>query len=255
MTSHRQTGIAGHAIPLVLLLFAAACTVRQPGSPAVVRFAVGSAFKAPSFADSASDISVFTQARTGDTVAHLISHLTVAGSLSRAGARLTRDWGPPFHSSDTLLIDPRTLQPASEKLVFNGVRREYHYDGARVTGIIQYPDSAPRSFDKTFDTPVFAFSEVDPLVRSLDYRTGLTMVVPLFSEVDADVEHDTLSVTERTRAFATDAWIVRFADPVIITRYVVDARTRAILDAVTTQRKSGLRFHYASHAYGAREGT
>ncbi|HEY7877045.1 MAG TPA: hypothetical protein VIC55_02400, partial [Gemmatimonadaceae bacterium] len=42
-----------------------------------------------------------------------------------------------------------------------------------------------------------------------------------------------------------DVWVVRFADPAITTRYLVDVKTRAILDAVTTQRKAGTRFHYA----------
>lgn len=105
--------------------------------------------------------------------------------------------------------------------------------------------SAPRSFDHTFETPVFAFNEVEPLVRSLAYRTGSAVVVPLFSEVDGDLEHDTLSVTGSTKETGVDAWVVRFADPVITTRYVIDAHTRAILDAVTTQRKSGTRFRYA----------
>jgi hypothetical protein len=84
-------------------------------------------------------------------------------------------------------------------------------------------------------------NEVEPLVRSLDYHRGLRIVVPLFSEVDQALERDTLSVEDGS---ASATWVVRFADPVITTRYVVDARARHIVDAVTTNRKSGGRFHY-----------
>lgn len=67
----------------------------------------------------------------------------------------------------------------------------------------------------------------------------MSVVVSLFSEVDGDLEHDTLSVMGRDTMAGRDVWVVRFADPVITTRYLVDAQTRAILDAVTTQRKGG----------------
>lgn len=129
-----------------------------------------------------------------------------------------------------------------EDLLFKGVRRSYRYDGARVSETVVYPDSAPKPYDHTFDQPVFAFNEVEPLVRSLDYRRGLRVVVPLFSEVDQALERDTLSVESGSPTRAT--WVIRFADPVITTRYVVDARTRHIVDAVTTNRKSGGRYHY-----------
>lgn len=203
------------------------------------------ALRAPDLIDSSADVLVYTQRPTGDTTPHLVTHVALSALHSGDGLRLTKNWASPFQSSDTLVVDSRSLRPSSEVLAFNHVRYEYHYTGAHVTGTIQRPDSAPRVFDKTFDGPVFAFNEVEPLVRSLRYRAGLSMVVPLFSEVDADVEHDTLTVIGRTAATGADAWMVRFADPVIATRYVVDAHTRAILDAVTTQKKSGLRFHYA----------
>lgn len=111
--------------------------------------------------------------------------------------------------------------------------------------------SSPQPFDKTFDVPVFAFNDVEPLVRSLDYRTVRSIVVPLFSEVDGDLEHDTLSVMGRDTMAGRDVWVVRFADPVITTRYLVEAKKRAILNAVTRQRKAGTRFHYAYPASSA----
>lgn len=235
------------AVASVMSFLAACAATHTASSPASTRGRAGSfALAVPSLAGAPARVSVFVQRAGGDTMPRLVSRLTTtAAAVSDHGVRLTKDWAPPFQSSDTLTVEAATLRPRREVLTFNKVRREYRYDGAHVSGTIDYPDSAPRSYDTTFDAPVFAFNEVDPLVRSLAYRTGFTVVVPLFSEVDAAVEHDTLSVIGRTRETGADAWVVRFADPVITTRYVVDVRSRVILDAVTTQRKSGMRFHYA----------
>lgn len=237
----------------VLSLLAACATTHTASSSGSTSRPAGSlALTVPSLAGAPGDVSVYVQRAAGDTVPRLVSRLTTtAAAVSDHRVQFTKDWAPPFQSSDTLTVEAATLRPRQEVLTFNKVRREYHYDGAHVTGSIQYPDSAPRSYDTTFDAPVFAFNEVEPLVRSLMYRTGFTVVVPLFSEVDAALEHDTLSVIGQARETGADAWVVRFADPVITTRYLVDARSRAILDAVTTQRKSGMRFHYA---YATRAG-
>lgn len=205
----------------------------------------------PAVFDSSSEVPVYLQRPTGDTAAHLVSSMRLTQYTADAGMVLTKDWAPPFQSSDTLIVDASTLHPRHEVLTFNGVRREFRYNGAHVSGTIQYPDSEPRSFAMSFEVPVYAFNEVEPLVRSLDYREGMSIVVPLFSEVDGDLEHDTLTVTGHTSETGADVWVVRFADPAITTRYLVDAKTRAILDAVTTQRKSGTRFHYAYTTGGA----
>ncbi len=239
-------GVIRLATIAVGALLAACATTQSAASPASGVLAPGSpSLTVPALDDRAAEVPVYLQQAVGDTTARLISRVRITGLAADSGTTLVKDWAPPFQSSDTLLVDARSLRPLHEVLAFNHVRREYRYDGAHVTGIIQYSDSAPRAFDKTFDVPVFAFNEVEPLVRSLDYRAARQVVVPLFSEVDGDVEHDTLSVAGRDKMAGRDMWVVRFADPVITTRYLVDVKTRAILDAVTTQRKSGTRFHYA----------
>lgn len=244
--SHKAARARRFAVTIGAALLAACATTHPAGSAVTSLLAPGApALLVPPLDDPVSVVPVFIQRATGDTAAHLVSRVRVTGTAADSGTTLTRDWTPPFQSSDTLVVDARTLRPQHEVLAFNHVRREYRYDGARVTGTIQYPDSAPQAFDKTFDVPVFAFNEVEPLVRSLDYRTVRRIVVPLFSEVDGDLEHDTLSVIGRDKMAGRDVWVVRFADPVITTQYLVDAKTRAILDAVTTQRKAGTRFHYA----------
>ena len=235
---------ARQATIATIVVIAAACATSSH-APGSMLLPGGHALSAPDLVDSSADMAVFTQRPTGDTTTRLVAHVAMAALRSGDDIRLTRNWAPPFQSSDTLIVDARSLRPVSEVLEFNHVRYAYRYAGAHVTGTIQHPDSSPRDYDQTFDVPVFAFNEVEPLVRSLEYRSGMQMVVPLFSEVDGDLERDTLTVMGRTREAGVDAWVVRFADPVITTRYLVDAHSRAILDAVTTQKRSGLRFHYA----------
>ncbi|MGH7649345.1 MAG: hypothetical protein ACREND_14605 [Gemmatimonadaceae bacterium] len=242
---HARGAIRLATISTVVLAAACASSHTAPSSATNTVNPGGPALEVPSLENSATNVIVSLQRPTGDTVAHAVSVLRLTGVRAESGTMLTKDWSPPFQSSDTLVVEKRTLRPQREVLVFNHVRREYRYDGAHVTGTIQYPDSAPQAFDKTFEEPVFAFNEVEPFVRSLDYRKGLTVVLPLFSEVDAALEHDTVSVVGRASVAGHDTWIVRFADPVITTVYMVDARTRDMTDAVTTQRQSGLRFHYA----------
>jgi hypothetical protein len=158
---------------------------------------------------------------------------------------VTSAWPAPYSSVDTLVIERNGLVPVREWLSYRGVTREYRFLGNRVRGTVQHADSAPRTIDRTFPEDVFAFSEVELLVRSLPLASSWTIVVPLFSENDEAVEYDTLNVVGRDPSSGAEArWVVRFADPAIVTRYVLDERTRAILGAETTQRRSGARLRY-----------
>ena len=58
----------------------------------------------------------------------------------------------------------------------------------------------------------------DRLLKKYGQRSAMSVVVSLFSEVDGDLEHDTLSVMGRDTMAGRDVWVVRFADPVITTR-------------------------------------
>lgn len=113
---------------------------------------------------------------TGDTAERKYGALTVServpdGDASRI--RLTRAWPKPFTSIDTLMIDRRALVPRDEALSANGGRYRYHYDGSRVTGTVTPRDSASQTYDHDFGEPVFAFNEVEVLVRALRYQPGL----------------------------------------------------------------------------------
>ena len=151
-------------------------------------------------------------------------------------------WPPPLTSVDSLVIAKQALLPVREVLAYKGFTRRYQYAGAHVWGTVQHADSAPRNFDRVFPERLFAFAEVDLLVRAVPFQSGWTTVVPLFSEADEDVEHDTITVvgTKQVRRDQRDeaAWIVRFADPAIISTYTVLAASRAILSIDTEQRRS-----------------
>jgi hypothetical protein len=152
-------------------------------------------------------------------------------------------WGPPVDSSDSLTVDRRSLAPREEVLASAGLKFRYRYEGPRVSGWLQRGDSAPQRIARAFGEPIFAFNEVGPIVRSLRYAPGLTLVVPLLSEADAAIEHDTITVVgDSALADGSGVWIGRFADPVIEQRYVVDATSRATVRIVTRQRRSGTVF-------------
>jgi hypothetical protein len=115
-----------------------------------------------------------------------------------------------------------------------------------VAGSVQVGDSAPRSYDTTFAEPWFAFNEVEVLVRSVPLQAGASFVVPLFSEIDQAIEHDTITVLgSGDGADGPKVWQIRFADPAIVTIYSLAADSRRIVGALTTQRQSGMRFRYA----------
>ena len=155
---------------------------------------------------------------------------------------VTSTWLAPYSSVDTLVVERHRLAPVREWLSYRGVTRDYRFLGNRVRGTVQHGDSAVRTIDRQFPEDVFAFSELETLVRSFPFTPGRTMVVPLFSENDEAMEYDSLTVVGRDPSpQAGTRWIVGFADPAIVTRYVLDERTRAILDAETTQRRSGTR--------------
>jgi hypothetical protein len=242
---------------IVIAVFGACAPWHRSEPPNPTRDLVpGSALlKVPALDGDTPDIPILIRRPTGDTVPRVASHLAVSGRAAPSDRHLTvltKDWLPPSQFSDTLIVDARSLRPTQEVLTFNRVRREYRYDGAHVTGTIQFPDSAPQRFDHIYPTPVFALNEVEQLVQSLDFHRGLRVVVPLFSEVDHDLERDTLTVIDRKSVGGAEAWVVVFADPVITTRYLVDSRTRALLDAVTTQRSSLVQFRYQYSASSGR---
>lgn len=202
----------------------------------------------PPLRDSTARLTVYIKRANGDTAERKMADV-VRAQRDLPGQRgdlvLTSVWGPPYASNDTVVIERRGLAPVSEQLTYNGAALAYHYSHRHVWGTVQHKDSAARSFDQQFPEDLFAFSEVDLLVRSLPFRQGLQVVVPLFSENDALEEHDTLTVIGPDSANrSADGWVVRFADPAIVAHYVVSARSREILSDEVLQRRTGSRLRY-----------
>ena len=153
---------------------------------------------------------------------------------------VTIGWDPPYPSLDSLVITRRGLVPVTEHLDFRG-SFNYHYDRNHVAGTVQPHDSAQRAYDQSFPSNVFAFNEMELLVRSLPFKQGLSVVAPLFSEVDRDLEMDTLTVLgpdTSSAGYGGKGWTVRFADPAIVARFVIDRTSRAIMSTEIFPRKT-----------------
>lgn len=207
-----------------------------PGSPLLTP---------PPLTDTAVHLVVYLKRGSGDTVEKKMADTRREQHAIRGGGSdilMITSWDPPYTSLDTIVITRRGLVPITEHLDFRGTF-DYRYDRNRVWGTIQPHDSAQRPYDQRFPTNVFAFQEVDLLARSLPFRTNFSVVVPLFSEVDHDLEMDTLTVLGPDTARA-GAWVVRFADPVIVEHYVVDRTSRAMISSETTPRRADIRMRY-----------
>jgi hypothetical protein len=204
--------------------------------------------EAPPLVAEATQHFAVTRRAPADSADRPLSGVTRAERTDPADARqtvLTFAWEPPYDSRDSLVVARGTLAPVRERLVVRGVVREYAYDGARVTGRMQRADSSWDAYDHTFPVPVFAFNEVELLVRSLRYARGLEVVAPLFSEMDRALEYDTLTVLGRGVPAGRDStWVVRFADPAIVSVYSVDAGRREIVGTEVTQRRGGAVLRY-----------
>jgi hypothetical protein len=211
-----------------------------PGSPLLTP---------PPLTDTAVHLVVYLKRGSGDTVEKKMADTRQTQRAipeRRDDILMTVSWDPPYASLDSLVITRRGLVPLTEHLEFRGTF-DYRYDKNHVAGTVQPHDSAQRAYDQSFPSNVFAFNEVDLLARSLPFRQGLSVVVPLFSEVDRDLERDTLTVLGPDTSSARrggDAWVVRFADPVIVNRYVIDRTSREIITSETLPKKSDLRMRY-----------
>jgi hypothetical protein len=134
--------------------------------------------------------------------------------------------GASFAYADTSLMIASTLAPIREVSILNARRTTYAYHGAKVRRTVMQPDSATRTTQHDFGTPMFQFEALDQVIRSVPLRTGYQAIVRLYSEGDDGIEMDTVRVEGQDKA---GLWNVRFADPVIIAHYGIDGVTRHIV--------------------------
>jgi hypothetical protein len=138
--------------------------------------------------------------------------------------------------TDTLVMHRDGLAPVWERLRYPQQRyaKEIEYGDASLHQVNRLGDST-QSFQKRFTLPVFAFSEVDLVVRSLPYASGYRTILPLYSEGDDSLEMDTVAVVGR----AGHGWTVRFADPAIVATYVIDSTLRRVTQYDVMSRRNG----------------
>ena len=191
-------------------------------------------------------LRVLVRAGSGDTTEREWSTLTRSDHVIEAPAGQlahTFAYAPPRAVRDSLVVQRAGLAPVFEQLDLGTSQVTLRYEGNRVLGTVQRGDST-QQFERNFSHDIFAFNQLEWLVRSLDYKPGVSMVVPLFSEQDLKLEYDTLAVVAREDSRGRGAWRVRFSDAVVVSDYLIDAETRRVIAQETRQRASGTRFRY-----------
>ncbi len=145
-------------------------------------------------------------------------------------------YAPPQLSEDSLWTDAGSARPRREWLRVGAKTIELRYDGRSVHRHVTTGDSLTTS-DTTFAEPVFAFNQAETLIRSLPLRAGYQRIVPLYSEIDAQVEYDTITVVGANAALP-GSWKVRFADPAIVQEWIVEGNSRDVLSLETRPRRA-----------------
>lgn len=191
-------------------------------------------------------LRVMVRAGSGDTTEREWSLMTRSDQVIEAPAGQmahTFAYSSPRSIRDSLVVQRSGLAPVFERLDLGTAQITLRFVGNRVLGTVQRGDST-QDVERNYSHDIFAFNQLESLVRSLDYKTGLSVVVPLFSEQDLKLEYDTLSVVAREDAKGRNAWRVRFSDAVVVSEYLIDAETRRVLAQETRQRASGTRYRY-----------
>lgn len=231
---------------------AAACCVVQagvaqgPSASAAMLLPGSRSIDAKRLAPQTQSMRVLVRPGSGDTTEREWTRMTRSDWMieSPPGQMAhTFSYAAPRAQRDSLVVQRDRLAPVFERLDLGTSLITLRFEGNRVLGTVQRGDST-QQLEKNFSHDVFAFNQLESLVRSLDYKPGLSMVVPLFAEQDLKLEYDTLSVVGREDARGRAAWRVRFADAVVVSEYLVDAETRRVLGQETRQRASGTRFRY-----------
>jgi hypothetical protein len=138
---------------------------------------------------------------------------------------------------DSAVFKRRGLAPAWEWSQFGTHTDRFTYNGSEVTRERTTADSGVQRERHDYGVPMFAFQELDDLIRSLPLRDGFAAILPLYSEGSDTLEMDTITVVSRDAARGT--WELRFADPAVVATYEVDERSRRIVSRAQTGRKSG----------------
>ena len=184
----------------------------------------------------------FSRAATGDTaerqslVARVDEHV-INDPSGPILVRVTTGHYAGGDYYDSLFVRRASLQPVREHLSYlqRKLDKRFDYRGKSVHQTNTTSDSSS-TFERDYATPVFAFSEIETIIRSLPLRRGYVAILPLYSEGDDALEMDSVAVSQ---ASPGDRWVVRFGDPAIIATYELQGSTRRIVSYEVISRKTG----------------
>jgi hypothetical protein len=228
-----------HVVPL--LITASACFVARTGTnePERVLLAPGHRdIRTESLANRSASFTYFVRQAGADTGER--RYTTGASEFNRVDGGKTIlthfRYAPPQVSEDSLWTDAESARPRREWLRVGKKTIELQYDGRSVHRRVTNGDSLTAS-DTTFAEPVFAFNQAETLIRALPLRRGYQRIVPLYSEIDAKVEYDTITVVGPNVGIA-GSWTIRFADPAIVQQWIIEENGRDVLSLETRPRRS-----------------
>jgi hypothetical protein len=189
---------------------------------------------------------VFTQTSPADTTTRLLGTQWFAERMTRERERpgillVKRSGNGTVIFTDTLMMLRDGLRPLWEHVRFGGGLKDIRFDGVHVHQVTYAHDSVIKTLDKDFSSAPFGFNQLEMAMRSLPLRVGFTTTLPLYSEGDDSVEVDTVTVVG-VIAGPPATWMIRFADPAIVSTYTIDTAQRRVIGSEVTNRKSGGRF-------------
>jgi hypothetical protein len=236
---------------MLITLVVASCSMHTARSVApadgVVR--AGSSFLVVDhIVDNVDNQRVMSRAATGDTTAKERGKVRIEQQVAPVNGVVNVQLIKLGHYAagdfvDTMSMTRDGLRPITERMQFGSTVKTIHYDGVRLHETIQVGDSAPRALDRSFPMPVFGFNQLELVLQSLPLRPGFHAILPLYSEGDDSLELDTATVVKIALSENDSpypSWTVRFADPAIVSTYVIATLSRRIISYEVQARKSGM---------------
>lgn len=144
-------------------------------------------------------------------------------------------------TEDTMVYDAGSLAPRREALRVGDQKIMLRYRGATVERVVQRGASIGPRKTVTFGHQLFGFNQREELLRVTRLQPGDTVILPLYSEIDADLELDTLSLVPAIPAALPAHEIqLRFADPAIVAIVTVDTLQGTLLtEEIRNRRRPG----------------
>ena len=184
---------------------------------------------------------MLSRASTGDTSEHEIASSRVeervgydSGGATFLLVRRGRYLGGDYY--DSLVVRRANLRPIREHLSYSErhIDKQLDFHGTSVQETSTIGDST-RTFRREHTIPLFAYAEIEMLVRSLPFHPYYSAILPLYSECGDSLEMDSVYVINDHPG---RLWTVRFANPAIVSVYGIEASTRKIVSHNVTSRRT-----------------